>query len=137
MMFNQVTNVPRQWTREVSCADVFMSLSVSFPGLGAEAATVTMTEQLFKSILQEALTDVYGLIGGAVNFVVLQVQGCSAIVRAHERDAHKLWAAAVFATKLGSAKVEVTVNRASPFLMSMSVDSRAWAASIVAGSFEL
>ncbi|GIL74556.1 hypothetical protein Vretimale_2259 [Volvox reticuliferus] len=134
MMSNQVTTVPRQWTREVSCPDVFMSISVSFPGLGAEAATATVTEQLFRNILQEALTELYGFIGGAVNFVVLQVQGWSAIVRVDKRDADKLWAAAVFATKYGSAKVEVTVNRASPFLISMPVDSRAWAASIVAGS---
>ncbi|GIL48439.1 hypothetical protein Vafri_4956 [Volvox africanus] len=136
-MDTQVTTVPRQWTRVVSCADVFMSLSVSFPGLGAEAATIKMTEQLFRNILQEALTEVYGLIGGAVNFMVFQVQGCSAIVRVDKRDADKLWAAAVFANKHGLAEVEVTVNRASPFLISMPVDSRSWAASVVAGSHGL
>ncbi|EFJ46989.1 hypothetical protein VOLCADRAFT_92515 [Volvox carteri f. nagariensis] len=44
-----------------------------------------MTEQLFKDILTQALTDLYGIVGGAVPFTLLQLAGCSAMVRVDKR----------------------------------------------------
>ncbi|GLC65867.1 Ribonuclease P protein subunit p14 [Pleodorina starrii] len=130
-MSERAVPLPRQWTREVSCSDVFLSLSVSFPALGDEAAAATMSEQLFKDILTQALTDLYGIIGGAVVFSLLELQGCSAIVRVDKRDADKVWAAAAFATQYGEHDIRLTVTRSSPFLISMAVDSREWAAATV------
>ncbi|KXZ50439.1 hypothetical protein GPECTOR_16g613 [Gonium pectorale] len=76
-MDDQGTVVPRQWTREVACPEVFIALSL---------------------------------------------------------DSDKVWAAAAFATSYGEHDVRLEVLRSSPFLSSLVVDSRAWAAAHIAPS---
>ncbi len=60
-------------------------LCSSFPALGAEAAEARMNQQLFKDIITQALTDLHGVIGGAVDFHCIQLHGCSAIIRVDKR----------------------------------------------------
>ncbi|KAG2486044.1 hypothetical protein HYH03_015251 [Edaphochlamys debaryana] len=120
---------PRQLTREVACPDVFLSLSLEFPGLGD--AAVAMSEQLFRDVLTSALTELYGVVGGAVGFSLLSLRGSSAIVRVDKREADKVWAAAAFATRYGDHDIRLTAQRASASLLPLAVDSRAWAAELL------
>ncbi|GFR41719.1 hypothetical protein Agub_g2470 [Astrephomene gubernaculifera] len=133
-MSERSTSVPRQWTREVACSDTFIALSLSFLDLDSEAASAAMSEQLFRDVLTQALTELFGFVGGAVVFSILQLRDSSAIVRVDKRDADKIWAAAAFATSYGGHDIRLAASRSSPFLMSMAVDSREWAATRVAPS---
>ena len=51
-----------------------------------EAAASSMTEQLFKDVLTRALTDLYGVVGGAVPFTLLHLEGGEGIVRVARRS---------------------------------------------------
>ncbi|KAG2427411.1 hypothetical protein HXX76_012347 [Chlamydomonas incerta] len=116
----------RQWTREVGCGDAFILITLEFPALG-EAAASTMTEQLFKDVLTRALTDLYGVVGGAVPFTLLHLEGGAGIVRVARSDVDKLWAAASFATCYDQHELRLTPRRSSAFLLQLASDSRRWA----------
>ncbi len=49
------------------------------------AAVSAMTEQLFRDVLTRALTELYGVVGGAVPFSLLHLEGGAGIVRVARR----------------------------------------------------
>ncbi|PNH01447.1 hypothetical protein TSOC_012667 [Tetrabaena socialis] len=74
-----------QCTREVACPDIYVAVSLSFPDMAAEAAAASISTQLFKDVLTRALTDLYGVVGGAVGFSLLDLRGSCGILRLDKR----------------------------------------------------
>ncbi|KAL3138312.1 Ribonuclease P protein subunit p14 [Trebouxia sp. C0010 RCD-2024] len=106
-----------QRTRTVSCPFVYANIS-----LRLNAATL-VSDQLLRDVIEEALRQLHGYIGGALQTDILAAQGSSATIKVDRRDWSKLWSALTLLTAYKGVSCRVEVLSQSPFLFSLAGDS--------------
>ncbi|MEW5306467.1 MAG: hypothetical protein WDW36_008929 [Sanguina aurantia] len=88
---------------------------------------VAISAKLFSDVLQSALLQLHGVVGGAVPWDLLSMQEEGfAIVRVAKGDAERLWSAAAVLSAYDSIACHLAVTQASPFLASLAQNSHAY-----------
>lgn len=111
-------------TRTLACPYVYAKLSASFVGAAPGA-----TEALFRGMINAALRELFGAIGGAVPLDVLQLSEAEGvgIVRVAAPDFGRLQAALTCMTEYDGHECRLQLLASSPFLSSLAADSRRFA----------
>ncbi|KAG0582046.1 hypothetical protein M758_3G028700 [Ceratodon purpureus] len=84
-----------------------------------DSSKLKSTEDLFAEALDTALTTLYGVIGGALNWDLVEFQknSCIAIIQCQKSDEERIWAAASFLTQLKGSSCRLRVLESSPSLL--------------------
>ncbi|KAG0599832.1 hypothetical protein M758_12G181700 [Ceratodon purpureus] len=90
--------------------------------LTLDASKLKLSENLFTEALDTALTTLYGLIGGALNWDLVEFQKKDSIatIRCQKSDEERIWAAASFLTQLRGSSCRLQVLESSPSFLSAS-----------------
>nr|ADE77252.1 unknown [Picea sitchensis] len=77
------------------------------------------TKDALLLVLEEALTNLYGLVGGAllIDLIDFNVETGIATLRCRKSDERLIWAAAAFVTKFNDAPCQLKVLEVSPTLV--------------------
>ncbi|XP_057813804.1 uncharacterized protein LOC131027731 isoform X1 [Cryptomeria japonica] len=83
------------------------------------APVMRTTEDTFMQVLEEALTTLYGLIGGALLIDLIEFKALTGVatLRCRKGDVQRIWAAATFVTKFNNVPCRLKVLEASPSLV--------------------
>ncbi|KAH9296064.1 hypothetical protein KI387_039652 [Taxus chinensis] len=83
------------------------------------APVMRSTKDTFLQVLEEALTSLYGLVGGALLIDLIDFKALTGIatLRCRKGDVQRIWAAATFVTKFNNVPCRLKVLEASPSLV--------------------
>ncbi|BDA48134.1 probable ribonuclease P protein subunit p14 [Coccomyxa sp. Obi] len=114
---------PHQQTVTLGCKTYFLRLSTCFEG-----AQVSLNPDFVRTAIQQSLRQVFGVIGGAINFDVLEVkeETNQAFLKVDRRDLQTLRVAITLLTSYDGTMCHFQVEATSPFLASLAKDSRAF-----------
>lgn len=77
------------------------------------------TQEAFLNVLEESLTNLYGLVGGAllIDLIDFNAETGSATLRCRKSDEQLIWAAAAFVSKFNNVPCQLKVLEVSPTLL--------------------
>jgi RNase P/RNase MRP subunit POP5 len=86
------------------------------------ASSIKATQDVFQEVLDAALTGLYGIIGGALVWELIDFQKDkqTAIVRCYQADQQRICAAAAFMTQFKGLPCRLQVLQTSPALLQQS-----------------
>ncbi|CAL8462872.1 g2406 [Coccomyxa elongata] len=112
-----------QQTITLGCKTYYLRIFTCFEG-----AEIKLSSTLVRSAIQQSLREVFGVIGGAINFDVLEVkeETKQAFLKVDRRDLQTLRVAITLLTSYDGTTCHFQVEATSPFLASLAKDSRAF-----------
>lgn len=106
----------------------YMKIKLDF--LGAKA---NVDSDIFKSVIVDALSELHGDVGAAmaVDILYFDCKTTEGIIRVPSKGLVKIWSALTLFSSYGNTSCNFRVNKVSPHLASLSVDSRHFMSQLV------